>query len=60
MPRALQPALAQLTNNREVSVRELGGFLTDQAAKSDLLKSLTVLAQAGIVLARKGQAVSPD
>jgi ribosomal protein L16 Arg81 hydroxylase len=54
VPRALQPALAQLQNNREVAVRELGLALTDAGARADLLKSLSVLAQAGVVLARKG------
>jgi len=54
VPKALQPALAQLQNNRECAVRELGLALTDAGAKADLLKSLGVLAQAGVVLARKG------
>jgi ribosomal protein L16 Arg81 hydroxylase len=54
VPRPLQPALARLQNNREVAVRELGRALTDAGARADLLKSLNVLAQAGVVLARKG------
>src|SRR6185312_2169811 len=54
VPKALQPALAKLRNNRESAVAELAAALASPAAKSDLLKSLTVLAQAGIVLARKG------
>jgi hypothetical protein len=54
VPKALQPALARLQNNREVAVRELGLALTDAGARADLLKSLNVLAQAGVVLARKG------
>ena len=54
VPRALQPALAQLQNNRECTVRELAAALTDAGARADLLKSLNVLAQAGVVLARKG------
>ncbi len=53
VPRTLQPALARLQNNREVSVRELGAALSDPGAKDDLLKSLGVLAHAGVVLARK-------
>jgi hypothetical protein len=35
-------------------VRELAAVLTDAAARADLLKSLSVLAHAGVVLARKG------
>jgi hypothetical protein len=54
VPKALQPALAKLSNNRELRLGELAAGLASPAAKSDLLKSLTVLAQAGIVLARKG------
>lgn len=54
VPKALQPALAKLTNNRELRVAELAAALASPAAKSDLLKSLTVLAQSGVVLARKG------
>lgn len=54
VPKSLQPALAKLHNNREFTVAELASALPDPAAKSDLLKSLTVLAQAGLVLARKG------
>jgi ribosomal protein L16 Arg81 hydroxylase len=54
VPSALQPALVQLRNNREFAVRELAAVLTDAAARADLLKSLSVLAHAGVVLARKG------
>jgi hypothetical protein len=54
VPKALEPALAKLKNNREFTVGELAAGLTSAAAKSDLVKSLTVLAQAGIVLVRKG------
>ena len=54
VPSALQPALVQLRNNREFAVRELAAVLTDAGARSDLLKSLSVLAHAGVVLARKG------
>lgn len=53
VPKALQPALAKLANNREWRVADLAEGLANPAAKSDLLKSLNVLAQAGIVLARK-------
>ena len=54
VPKALQPALAKLQNNRECAVRELASVLSDAGARSDLLKSLGVLAQAGVVLTRKG------
>ena len=53
VPKALQPALAKLQNNREFAVRELAAALADAGARADLLKSLSVLAQAGVVLARK-------
>jgi len=53
VPKALQPALAKLQNNREWTVRELGAVLPDAGARDDLLKSLSVLAHAGVVLARK-------
>ncbi|HET7085956.1 MAG TPA: cupin domain-containing protein [Rhizomicrobium sp.] len=49
VPKALQPALAQLQNNREIAVAELAAALPP-SAKADLLKSLGVLAQAGVVL----------
>ena len=54
VPKALQPVLAKLTNNREFRVAELAAALAGPAAKADLLKSLTVLAQAGVVLVRTG------
>jgi hypothetical protein len=53
VPKVLEPALAKLKNNREFTLAELAAGLTSAAAKSDLVKSLTVLAQAGIVLVRK-------
>ena len=53
VPKTLQPALAKLQNNREWTVRELGAVLPDAGARDDLLKSLSVLAHAGVVLARK-------
>jgi ribosomal protein L16 Arg81 hydroxylase len=53
VPVALMPALAKLKNSREFSVAELAAALPNLAAKSDLLKSLGVLAQAGIVLVTK-------
>jgi hypothetical protein len=55
VPKVLQPALAQLRNSREIKMKELARTLPDRAAKDDLVKSLTVLARAGVVLARKDQ-----
>ena len=49
VPKVLQPALAQLHNSREIAVSELAAALPP-SAKADLLKSLGVLAQAGVVL----------
>jgi hypothetical protein len=49
VPKVLQPALAQLHNSREIAVSELAAALPP-SAKADLLKSLAVLAQAGVVL----------
>jgi hypothetical protein len=54
VPKVLQPALAKLRNSREITVSELSSVLPNAAARNDLLKSLTVLTQAGVVLARKG------
>lgn len=53
VPAALVPALAKLKNSREFSVAELAAALTNPCAKSDLVKSLGVLAQAGILLVTK-------
>ncbi len=54
VPKTLQPALAKLQNNRELAVSELASVLSDASSRNDLLKSLNVMAQAGVVLARKG------
>jgi len=53
VPAALMPALAKLRNSQTFSVTELAAALTTPAAKYDLVKSLGVLAQAGIILAEK-------
>jgi ribosomal protein L16 Arg81 hydroxylase len=50
VPGALKPALARLKNSEALSVGALASTLPDPAAKGDLLKSLGVLAQAGVVL----------
>jgi hypothetical protein len=49
VPRSLQPALAKLRNGRSLRVADLAEGLAP-AAMTDLMKSLTVLAQAGVVL----------
>jgi len=53
VPMTLQPALAKLHNGRELSLSELTQALLDPSAKPDLIKSLNVLAHAGVVLVRK-------
>jgi hypothetical protein len=53
VPAALVPALEKLRNSRDHSVAELAAALPSAADKGDLLKSLGVLAQAGIVLVAK-------
>lgn len=50
VPKSLQPALAKLENSRAVPVGELAAMVPDAAARADLMKSLTVLARAGVVL----------
>lgn len=54
VPRSLQPALARLHNARGCTLAELGAALSDPSAKDDLIKSLIVLARAGVVLVEKG------
>jgi hypothetical protein len=53
VPGVLQPALAQLRNGQELSLAELAGALANPIAKGDLIKSLGVLAQAGVVLVNR-------
>jgi ribosomal protein L16 Arg81 hydroxylase len=54
VPASLQPALARLQNSRDLTVAQLAGALPEPSAKGDLLKSLGVLARAGVVLVEKG------
>jgi len=54
VPRSLQPALARLHNARAFTLAELGAALSSPSAKEDLIKSLSVLARAGVVLVEKG------
>jgi ribosomal protein L16 Arg81 hydroxylase len=53
VPKSLQPALAKLHNARAFTVAELTSALSSQSAKTDLFKSLNVLASAGVVLVEK-------
>ncbi len=54
VPRSLHPALARLHNTRAFTLAELSATLDDPSAKEDLIKSLSVLARAGVVLVEKG------
>jgi hypothetical protein len=53
VPGSLMPALARLRNAHDHSLAELAMALPNPLAKGELVKSLTVLAQAGIVLVAK-------
>jgi ribosomal protein L16 Arg81 hydroxylase len=53
VPASLRPALARLQNSRDLTVAQLAGALPEPSAKGDLLKSLGVLARAGVVLVEK-------
>ena len=53
VPAALMPALARLRNSGSLRVADLAAALPNVSARSDLVKSLGVLAQAGIVLVTK-------
>jgi hypothetical protein len=50
VPGALRPALAKLHNASAFNLEELAAELADPAAREDLVKSLSVLARAGVVL----------
>lgn len=54
VPATLHPALALLHNARPFTLKELAAALPDPSAKEDLVRSLTVLARAGVVLVEKG------
>lgn len=53
VPVALHPALALLHNAQAFTVSELRAALADASAREDLVKSLSVLARAGVVLVEK-------
>jgi hypothetical protein len=53
VPRSLEPAFARLHNARAFSLAELADALSNPSAKGDLVKSLGVMARAGIVLVEK-------
>jgi hypothetical protein len=53
VPKSLEPAFARLHNARAFSVADLAAALSGPSAKADLVKSLTVLARAGVVLVEK-------
>ncbi|HUE63481.1 MAG TPA: cupin domain-containing protein [Rhizomicrobium sp.] len=53
VPASLQPALAMLHNARAFTLAELTAGLATTSAKDDLLKSLGVLARAGVVLVER-------
>ena len=53
VPSELKPALAKLQNSRDVGVSDLAAILSNPIAKNDLIKSLGVLAHAGVVLVSK-------
>jgi hypothetical protein len=53
VPGSLYPALASLHNARAFTLAELSTVLADPSAREDLIKSLSVLARAGVVLVEK-------
>ena len=53
VPGTLHPALAMLHNARAYTLAELSAALPNPSAKDDLVKSLSVLARAGVVLVEK-------
>lgn len=53
VPGSLHPALAMLHNARAYTLAELVRALPHPSAKDDLVKSLSVLARAGVVLIEK-------
>jgi hypothetical protein len=54
VPASLHPALAKLRNAQASTLAELKAALVDASAQDDLVKSLSVLARAGVVLVEKG------
>jgi hypothetical protein len=53
VPAALHPALVLLHNAQAFTLSELRAALADASAREDLVKSLSVLARAGVVLVEK-------
>ena len=54
VPGVFKPVLSRLQNSRDVRVGELAAMLSSPNSRNDLLNSLGVLAQAGVVLVTKG------
>jgi hypothetical protein len=54
VPGELKPLLAKLKNSHDVGVGDLAAMLSNPGAKNDLIKSLGVLARAGVVLVSQG------
>lgn len=52
VPKYLQPALARLHNARTITLEELSSAMDEPSHKDDLIKSLSVLARAGVILVR--------
>ncbi len=53
VPASLHPALARLHNAHAFTLQQLAETLSGPSAREDLVKSLTVLARAGVVLVEK-------
>jgi hypothetical protein len=53
VPASLHPALAKLHNAHSISLAELSAALVEPSAQQDLVRSLSVLARAGVVLVEK-------
>ena len=54
VPASLHPVLVRLHNAKSFTLAELSTALSNASAKEDLIKSLSVLARAGVVLVEKG------
>jgi hypothetical protein len=53
VPASLHPALAKLHNAHSITLAELRASLVEPSAQDDLVRSLSVLARAGVVLVEK-------
>jgi len=60
VPKQLRPALAKLHNGHDLTLAELAQALCDPSAKTDLVKSLNVLAHAGVILVQKAGPTPPQ